>query len=364
MDFSALSAYLKEVGEIVPGYDCILRRGRETLFRQTQGVKPDGFYWFYSATKVFTCTAALRLIERGLLSLEDPVSRYLPEYAGLQVKEADGTLRPAKNPLLIRHLFSMQGGLTYDIFNREIREAEDRSTLGILKAVARMPLSFDPGENYQYSLCHDVLAGVVEAVSGLRFADYVKREITDPLGMGEDMCFHPTAAQLARMEPQYQWQGEDKPVLRTSLDNHFCFSDSYDSGGAGLCGTAEAYLLLSEALACGGRGRDGYPLLKPETIDLMRQNRQTGAALRSFRVYDHFKAYGYGLGVRTRVDRSDGSLCPVGEFGWDGAAGAYTLIEPGTEVSFVYFQHVRMMGPVYDIVHPRLRDLIWEGLKA
>ena len=360
MDFTALSAYLDTL--TVPGYDCILRKGRETLFRKHRGSRPDGFYWYYSATKLFTCTAALRLWEKGLLSLEDPVSRYLPEFARVQVRREDGSLSPARKPLLIRHLFTMCGGLTYDILNPLIQNAEDRSTRGILRAIAEMPLAFEPGESYLYSLCHDVLAGVAEVVSGTRFADLVRREITEPLGMGEDMTFHPTAAQLARLEPQFDWQGEEKGYRPAPGTNHFCFSDTYDSGGAGLCGTPEAYILLSEALACGGKGRDGYPLLQPETIRLMRTNGLTEKPLRAFRAQERFRAYGYGLGVRTRMDRSDGSPVPPGEFGWDGAAGAYTMIVPEEEISFLYVQHVRMMGPVYDMVHPRLRDLVWQGL--
>ena len=364
MDFSPLSAYLNELAETVPGYDCILRRGRETLFRQSHGCRADGMYWFYSATKLFTCTAALRLLERGRLDLEDPVSRYLPEYASLQVREKDGSLRPARTTLLIRHLFTMCGGLTYDILSPQIRDAKDRSTRGILRAAADMPLAFDPGESYLYSLCHDVLAGVAEAITGLRFADYVRREILEPLGISpEDMTFHPSPRQLTRLEPQYEWRGESKPLLPVSGDNHFCFSDLYDSGGAGLCGTAEAYILLSEALACGGQGREGYPLLKPETIGLMRRAQLTGAALAAYRAQPRYASYNYGLGVRTRTDRLDGSLAPLGEFGWDGAAGAYTMICPDEQISFLYVQHIRMMGPVYDAVHPRLRDLVWQILK-
>lgn len=360
MDFSALSAYLDTLP--VPGYDCILRRGRETLFRHSRGCRPDGFYWYYSATKVFTCTAACRLLERGAISLDDPVSKYLPEFSELQIRQADGSLTPAKNPLLIRHLLTMCGGLTYDIMSPQIREAKDRSTRGIMKAIARMPLAFEPGESYLYSLCHDVLAGVVETVSGTRFSDFVRREITDPLGMENNMTFHPDAEQFARLEPQFDWQGEGKELRPDPGTNHFCFSDTYDSGGAGLCGTAEAYVLLSEALACGGKGRDGYPLLEPETIRLMSRNHLTEQPLRAFRALERFSSYGYGLGVRTRVDRKDGSPSPVGEFGWDGAAGAYTMIVPDREISFLYVQHVRMMGPVYDVIHPRLRDLVWESL--
>ena len=363
MDFSPLSAYLNEISEIVPGYDCILRLDRETLFRQAHGCRADGLYWFYSATKLFTCTAACRLLERGLLGLDDPVSRYLPEYARLQVRQEDGSLRPARTALLIRHLFTMCGGLTYDIMSPQIRGAQDRSTRGVLRAVSEMPLAFDPGESYLYSLCHDVLAGVVEIVSGRRFADYVRRDIMDPLGMSaEDMTFHPTPEQAARLEPQYEWRGEGKPLRAVSGDNPFCFSDAYDSGGAGLCGTAEAYILLSEALACGGAGRDGYPLLKPETIRLMRKPQLEPGPLAAFRAQERYSSYNYGLGVRTRADQLDGSPAPLGEFGWDGAAGAYTMICPDEHVSFLYVQHIRNMGPVYDVVHPRLRDLVWQIL--
>lgn len=364
LNFSPLSAYLNELSETVPGYDCILRQGRETLFHQSHGCRSDGLFWFYSATKLFTCTAACRLLERGLLGLEDPVSRYLPEYAHLQVRQEDGSLRPARTTLLIRHLFTMCGGLTYDIMSPQIQEARDRSTRGILRAAAEMPLAFDPGTSYLYSLCHDVLAGVVEVITGQRFSEYVRREIIEPLGMSPgDMTFHPGPEQLERLEPQYDWRGEGKPLLPASGENHFCFSDAYDSGGAGLCGTAEAYILLSEALACGGKGRDGYPLLQPRTLQLMRSPQLGEGPLAAFRGLARFSSYSYGLGVRTRVDQLDGSPAPLGEFGWDGAAGAYTMICPEEGISFLYVQHIRMMGPVYDVIHPRLRDLVWQSLR-
>ena len=207
MDFSPLSTYLNELAETVPGYDCILRRGRETLFRQSHGCRADGMYWFYSATKLFTCTAALRLLERGRLDLEDPVSRYLPEYASLQVREKDGSLRPARTTLLIRHLFTMCGGLTYDILSPQIRDAKDRSTRGILRAAADMPLAFDPGESYLYSLCHDVLAGVAEAITGLRFADYVLLPGSSPVlspntnGGARASLFSPSPATITSAFP-------------------------------------------------------------------------------------------------------------------------------------------------------------------
>ena len=104
-------------------------------------------------------------------------------------------------------------------------------------------------------------------------------------------------------------------------------------------------------------------MLKPETIQLMRQPHLSDVPLAAFRAQPRYSSYSYGLGVRTRVDQLDGSAAPLGEFGWDGAAGAYTMICPDEHISFLYVQHVRMMGPVYDTVHPRLRDLVWQILR-
>lgn len=365
MDFTKLSAYLHNLKDTngVPAYDMTVRVGRETVFQQREACRENGLYWYYSATKLFTATAGCRLLERGLIHLEDPVSRYLPEYAHLHVREQDGSLRPAKREPTIQNLFSMCGGLTYDIFSKEITGATDRTTLGIVREIAKMPLCADPGEMYMYSLCHDVLAGVVEAVTGVRYAAYIQNEIAGPLGMA-DMSFHPSPAQKARLEQQYHWEGRRKGAAPCEGSNKFEFSPDYDSGGAGLCGPARDYILLPEALACGGLGRDGYPLLKQETIDLMRRNQLTPGQTVSFQQrWARLGSYGYGLGVRTRVDHRDGGLSPVGEFGWDGAAGAYCIADPENKVSVLYAQHVLDMGPIYEDVHPKLRDLVYEGLR-
>ena len=180
----------------------------------------------------------------------------------------------------------------------------------------------------------------------------------------KDTVFHPDETQKARFVPQYRWRGEHRPPELTDGSNKFRFSPDYDSGGAGLCSTLSDYILLPEALPNGGMGRDGYPLLKPETIERMRENHLFGSRKVGFQLrWSRLGSYGYGLGVRTRLDQSDGSHSPVGEFGWDGAAGAYCIADPKNQLSAFYVQHVLDMGPVFEVIHPRLRDLIYLGLE-
>jgi CubicO group peptidase (beta-lactamase class C family) len=365
MDFSALKDYLERLPEEwgIPQCTLIVRQGRETIFEDSVGPDRGDVYWLYSATKLFTAVMFCRLLEQGRLKLEDKVSDYLPEYANLEIDDGEGKRRTAQKPLLLEHLITMCGGLTYDIFHPLITGAKDRSTRGIVREIAKMPLVDEPGDTYLYSLCHDVLAAVMETVTGIRYQELLRREIIEPLGM-KNTCFHPDARIMKRFAPQFEWQGRKKGAIPCEGTNKFCFSPEYDSGGAGLCSSAEDYILLPEALANGGRGRDGYPVLKPETIEAMRTDHIHGSRRPGFNLrWERFRSYGYGLGVRTRIDSLDGGKSPVGEFGWDGAAGAYCIIDPENRVSAFYVQHVLNMGPVFEEIHPKLRDLVYEGLE-
>lgn len=366
MDFTPLKEYLHGLQETwkVPGCAMTVRVGRETVFEDYENAAVSDVYWIYSATKVFTAVAFCRLLEQGKLHLEDKAADYFPEYAHLEVADEQGNRHTAREPLTLLHLITMCGGLTYNIMDPLISGAKDRTTRGILREIAKMPLMAEPGETYNYSLCHDVIAGIVEQVAGVRFDELVYREISEPLGM-KSTFFHPDEALQAKFAPQYFWKGEENNVVPCPTANHFCFSPDYDSGGAGLCSTLEDYILLAEALANGGRGRDGYPLLRPETIDAMRKNYLTASQKQGFdlRWGARHRSYGYGLGVRTRIDHEDGGLSPLGEFGWDGAAGAYCLVDPENQISAFYIQHVLNMGPVYDVIHPTLRNLVYQCLE-
>ena len=375
MDFTHLTAYLESLsGAGVPGCDLAVYRDHAHVYRhmagfrdaaRTQPMRGDETYCLYSCTKVFTTCAAMQLIERGVLGLDDPVAAWLPAYGTLTVRDGD-VVRPAKRVMTVRHLLSMQSGLDYNMDTSAIRAALEATkgqatTRQLADAKALDPLSFEPGTDFLYSLSHDVLAAVIEAATGMRFSEYLKANIFDPLGLRtvgfalkpEDQTRQ--CAQFLRNEET----GAIEPVPGAA--NHYRLTPNYESGGAGLYCDVRDYALFVDALACGGESADGARLLSPETIQLWSANQLTPRSRASFDAWNR-QGYSYALGVRTRVDASVGGRGPIGEFGWDGAAGAWTMIDPVNRVSAFFAMHVRNFGYAYDVIHPTLRDLIYGGM--
>ena len=307
----------------------------------------------------------MQLIERGVLSLDDPVSAYLPAYAHLTVKDG-GAVRPARRAMTIRHLMSMQGGMDYDMASPSFLALIDEvgptaSTCQLVDAKAKDPLEFEPGTNFLYSVCHDVLAAVIEVASGKRFSEYLKENIFDPLGL-ETVTFKPTDAVMARMAQQYEFSDElKKPVPMPNDSNNYRLTPNYESGGAGLIADVADYIAFADALACGGVGKGGARILSPEMIQLWSANQLGPKGRASFDEWQRL-GYSYALGVRTRVSTAVGGRGQIGEFGWDGAAGAWTMIDPVNHISAFYAMHVRNFGYCYDVIHPKIRDLIYEAV--
>ena len=389
MSFSGLTAYLDSLAEKygVPGFDILITKDHETVYRHMGGYSDYGrrvpvngneLYYIYSATKVITMTAAVQLILRGTIGLDDPVSRYLPEFEHMEVADRCElgkwppdvpTLRdphhPARTPITLRMLMTMTAGLNYEIGGEPILAAKKETgnqadTRRMMKAVAEMPLLFEPGTRYSYSLGHDVIAAVIEVVTGRSFSAYLKENIFDPLEI-RDMYFHPGPEQLSRLAAQYSCQPETGKIVPGPSGNAYCLSDRYESGGAGLCCSAEAYSAVAEALANGGTGRNGARILSPEGVALMSENQLSETVLPDFLVPWRTE-YGYGLGVRTLI-RPEGSPTPPGEFGWDGAAGAYALMDPVNRVSIFYAQEILGMMKVYQEIHPAIRNLAYGALR-
>ena len=378
MNFKALDEFLEHLLDMgYPMYDCTVHVNREEVYRRQGGYIdvaakrrhiPDTKYFLYSVSKPVTCAAALTLFEKGKFLLSDPVSMYLPEFADVQVAERlpDGRtfLRPAKRPIRIVHLFTMTAGLNYNLGSDAIREAvaatDGRApTREIVRAISKEPLSFDPGDRWQYSLCHDVLAGLVEVIAGERFSDYVKRVIFDPLGMKNSGYRIPEGDAASQMATQYVFE-DNFTKLSLFPSNGYILGPEYDSGGAGMISTAEDYIRFADMMSCGGTASDGTPILAQTTIDLMRTNFLTDAQLASFN-WQQMAGYGYGLGVRTMIDRAQGgSLSPLGEFGWGGAAGALAYFDPSTKTAIYLAQHTR--NPREEYVLPRLRNVVYASL--
>ncbi len=380
MDFTKFDEHLDlMVSEGVPGIDCVVMRDHGIIHRHRAGfadmetkrpITGDEKYLMWSVSKVAACTAAVKLVEDGVISLDDPVSKYIEEYGDLKkvVRGEDGTETPApvENELKIVHLFTMTSGFSYNIDTPAIKEFRQASngrcpTVGLARAIARSPLEFEPGTSWMYGLSHDILAAVAEVASGVRFADLVKELIFDPLGMKNSTFRKPDKKDNCQMAVQYSRDWESKRISRTDNSNFFALGPDHDSGGAGLVSTAEDCALLADALACGGVGASGKRILKEETVRLMATNRLTTEQryCKRFREFHHLKGYGYGLGVRVMLDVSEsGGAGAVGEFGWDGAAGSVLLADPEKKISMFYAQHL-----LNDDNHlEELRDALYRSL--
>ena len=359
----------------VPGSDTIIYKGREEVFRYQAGydnmtektpVRPDALYHMYSVTKVSTCVAATQLIERGEIMITDPVSAYFPEYKyiNVKVKNPDGSteIRPAKTNLLIKHLLSMTGGLDYDLNRPGIQRVMESTkgrcqTLDVVRALAEDPFVFDPGANYRYSLCLDVIGGIIELVSGMRLSDYMRENIFEPLGM-KNTFFHLTDDKLDKVATQYIYDDKTKAGREVAKTyNPYVFGPEYDSGGAGLVSCVDDQILLADALTHLGLGKNGNRILSSYGTNLMRTNILNDVQYASLNESAHLKGYGYGYGVRTNMHpEAVGNVMPVGEFGWDGARLSYISSCPETGISIFHAEH---MGRLHGTVIPRLRNIIY-----
>ena len=373
MNFEKITTYLDSLEERgIPSVDCMIYRDHELVYRHMNGTtdkekqrKIDGseVYLMFSMTKVQTMTAVLQLIEQGKLSLEDEVGKYLPAYRNLTVKRGDA-VEPMTSPLKIKHLVSMQSGLDYDLGRpgilRVLKEKGNAATTqDIVNAFVESPLEFVPGEHFNYSLSHDVVAAVIEAVSGMTFGEYLKKNLWEPLKFKKTCFAKPMNDDVPGLAKQFicNERGEIVPMEQSCC---YQFTEHYESGGAGLISCTEDYAVFADALACGGVSKDGVRILKPETVELMKTNLLGEVSREEIARNMGRTGYGYGCGVQVVMEPEKmNSTAPAGVFGWDGAAGACITMDTKSKTSIVYLQHVRNCGWAYGEIHPKLRDMVF-----
>lgn len=336
--FSHVKEFLDEfVRRGIPGMDILVYQNGREVFREMRGVsdeagtpvRGDERYNIYSCSKVLTCTAAMLLVEEGKLSLDDEVALYLPAFGDMRVLHA-GALVKAERRITVRHLFTMTAGLNYSTDSEEIqagqRETEGKCpTVPMMDYIARMPLEFEPGELWNYSLCHDVLAAVVEVVSGMRFGAFLDSRIFAPLGMKQTTFLLPEE-ELSTLSAQYRYQNGTFQNVGRKIQS-YKLGTLYESGGAGAISSVNDYMRFLEGLRTG-------KILCEDTLALMRTDLLLDS--QTERCWVVGDGYGYGLGIRT--PRGSGSLRT--DYGWGGAAGAFLAIDPVHEISVYYAQHV------------------------
>ncbi len=389
MDFSNTKEFIKHLTDWrIPGNAISVYHNGEEVFFHSTGysdvennvpMRGDELINIYSCSKVSTVVAALQLYEKGLFLLDDPLYDFIPEYREMYIKDKNGEMRKAEKPITLRHLFTMTAGLTYqigdwfDIVKKETNGKMD--TCVVAKHIASAPLIFEPGERWNYSLCHDVLGAVIEIISGERFSEYVKKHIFEPLGV-KDLYYHRNDEIFSRMASEYRYETEDLTDdivkaqvcsgnkegkwVKTDGKPKWEFGEGYDSGGAGIVTSVREYAKLGGALANGGKCPNGEYILGKGTIDLLRTNQLSPKQSETFS-WSQLKGYGYGLGVRTMIDvAKSGSNGSIGEFGWGGAAGATMMVDPDTNFSYFYAHH--MLNPQEEYYQPRLRNVLYSCL--
>lgn len=378
-NFPRLTEYLEKLHKEKNARSCglIIYRNHEKIYEHFCGFRDSActertdaatLYNMYSCTKPLTVAAGMMLAERGLLSLDAPVASYLPEMRGAYILE-NGKKVCVGEEMLVRHLFTMSAGFDYGITSRPITELVKKTegkatTREMMSAFTALPLGFRPGERFRYSLCHDVLAAVIEAASGERFADFMRENVFLPLGMKNTFFHLPTEEREARMAELWKWDAGEMRLFGKA--NGFELTENYDSGGAGLVSCADDMALFADAMASGGAAKSGVRLLSEETVRYMAGDRLTGFVKHP----ESFSSvvgggYGYGLGVRVLTDKSFGSKAPLGEFGWDGAAGSCITADMQNGIGMMFTEHLFCWPDAQGgRVHVDMRNAFYEDLEG
>ena len=307
----------------------------------------------FSMTKPITSVAVLILMERGIIDMYSPVSEYLPEFAAANMKVMDGEeVVPAKREILVRDLMDMTAGtvypdlgdeagrkmaLLYDAISGEQDMGVKPGTMDFIRRIALQPLAFEPGTHWRYGTEADILGAVVEAASGMRFGDFLQKEIFDPLGM-KDTAFYVPEEKKKRFAQIYRVV--EPGVFAPDTEKHFGMEGydekpAFESGGAGLVSTVEDYGKFAMMLANGGT-YDGVRILSPYTVEFMGTN-QLDAQCRRDLTWETLRGYGYGNLCRVMdTPQCTGCSVQLGAFGWDGWTGNYFLIDPVENMVIMY----------------------------
>ena len=351
---------------IMVGGEGLIARGGHIVYHATWGDRDreaglpatrDALYRIYSMTKPITTVAVLMLYEEGRFLLGDPVANYLPELADLAVAEnldpnAPLSTRPAARQPTIRDLLRHSAGFSYGLFgdtsvDRAYREAglfQQDDLTAFTTALGRLPLQYEPGTRWHYSVAVDVQGRLVEAVSGMALGDFLRERIFEPLGMTNTHFVVPEGkrdrlAQLysprgTTMAWDAPWQFSDEQALEVAdpeLTRGYLEGNVFESGGGGLVSTAEDYLRFAQMLA-GDGAVDGVRLLAPLTVRHLRRNHVAGLA-----TDDLYSIDGFGLGVGVSMDPGvTGELGADGSYGWGGAAGTLFWVDPVDDIVGIF----------------------------
>ena len=370
--------------EIAGANFMVLKEGREVFYHEDgladletgRPMARDSIFRLYSMTKPVTATSVMLLLERGEIDLFDPVSRYLPGFKNQQV-EKNGELVPASREVNIHDLLNMTSGLVYGGTNQAGQQTDalfqelgsrlsgenPMSTMEFANRLGQNPLSYEPGSYWEYGTSADVLGAVVEAVSGMRYGEFLNKEIFGPLEM-EDTGFWLPEAKRSRLTKIYQNDGNGS--LKLYEDSHLGIrhqmdrEPAFESGGAGLVSTIDDAAKFTTMLMNQG-SLNGVRLLKPRTVQYMTSPGLTAWQQKGFDSWDSLCGHSYGNQMRVMTEpRKAGLIGSKGEYGWDGWLGAYFSNSPLDHLTILFMVQKRDTGTM--AITRKLRNIVFSAL--
>jgi len=367
-----------EKGEIAGAVSLVARKGK-LVHLQAQGLadveskKPlttDSIFRLASMTKPITSLAVMMLLEEGHFLLDDPVSRFLPEFKNAKVAIANAPneratagfrVVPAAGEITIRQLLthsaglaSGSGGPTLELSKSLAQYRKpDNPMQEYVAQLATLPLNFQPGSAWEYGSATDVLGRIVEVISGQSLDEFFRERIFKPLQMS-DTFFYLPEAKLPRLVTAYTKEGSG--LKRLTAPGPAAPNGRFFSGAGGLAGTAEDYLRFCQMLLNGGQ-LDGTRLVSRKTVESMTVNQIGTIPLWQ----DSYRGYGFGLGFRVRMDLGQSAtLGSVGEFGWGGAYGTYFWVDPREQMIGVLM--IQLMPYAHLNLRPEFQNIVTQAI--
>ena len=374
----------------LPGYHITVSRGGKLAYSDLYGhadvenkkpIANDTIYRAYSMTKPICAVAALILWEEGLFEMHDQVKWFIPSFAEQKVFRS-GTLtapryEPVTEPMEMWHLFSHTAGMTYGfVYSNPVDQMyrnagfewgtpPGASLAEICDMLAGLPLMFQPGTEWAYSMSIDVLGRVVEILSGMTLGEFMKKRIFDPLGM-TDTAFHCSADKADRLAALYVPNPADKKILRNDAGAAGALNEpAAHFGGGGLVSTTSDYLKFAEMLRGGGE-HNGTRILSNRTVAFMASNHlPNNADLTEFGrplfAETAFDGVGFGLGVSVTLDPVKAKVPgSAGDYGWGGAASTNFTVDPKEDL--VYMIMTQLLPSSTWPLRPQLKQLVHQAL--
>lgn len=373
----------------LPGVDLLVAREGQAVYRQTSGsaradgtpMAADSIFRIASMTKPLTAVAFMMLVEEGRIALDDPVTKVVPEFANLGVYTGGGgemdffPARPAPAMRMV-DLLTHMSGLTYGLQNRTNVDAAYRkgrldghpSLPGndhFIAELAKLPLEFEPGQGWNYSVGSDVLGVIVARLSGMSLGEFFAKHLFAPLGM-VDTAFSCPSDKAHRLTDAFAYRkGEAPPLFDSAIKSSTLRDARFESGGGGLLSTTADYHRFCQMLVNGG-AVDGVRILSPKTLQLMTANHLPGGAdltqvSRSLFSEAYNAGAGFGLGFGVTIDPAR-ALVPgsVGEFYWGGVFSTAFMVDPVEKLHMVFMTQL-YPSFVYPI-RRQLKTLIYSAL--